>query len=45
VFVSPAERYGLENFSSHWCAVVWVPKLFEKGKQKKIFDDVKWMLT
>jgi hypothetical protein len=20
-------------------------KLFEKGKQKKIFDDVKWMLT
>jgi hypothetical protein len=46
VFVSPAERCDLENFSNPWRAVVVGVQTFQKkGKQKKNFDDVKWMLT
>jgi hypothetical protein len=25
--------------------LLWASELFKKGKWKKIFDDVKWMLT
>jgi hypothetical protein len=45
VFVSPAERYSLENFGSPWCAVAVGFQTFQEKKIDKKYDDAKWMLT
>jgi hypothetical protein len=46
VFVEPTEQCSLEDFSSPWSVVVAGIQTFQKkGKRKKFFDDVKWMLT
>jgi hypothetical protein len=37
VFVGPAKRCGLENFSCPWCAVAADIQTFQKGKGEEIF--------